>query len=323
MFAIWSYDGKMVYENIIEATEDFNSRYFIGEGGFGTVYKAALVSGQVVAVKKLHVPVDRELGNLKSFTSEIHVLTEIRHRNIVKFYGFCSHSMHSLLVYDFLEGGSLEKLLSNNEEAEKFDWKKRLNFVEGVANALSYMHHDCSPSIVHRDISSKNVLLDTNYEAHVSDFGTAKLLKPDSTNWSSFAGTFGYAAPELAYTMEVNAKNDVYSFGVLSLEVIMGNHPGDFVSSFSSFISSSSSSSSSSFTTRGTLLNDLFDQRLSPPTNQVAVEVTFLMKLAFACLHQSPNCRPSMQQVSVQLTKERKPLESSFHMFTLGQLLDS
>ena len=193
LFAIWSYDGKMVYQNIIEATEEFDSKYCIGVGGFGSVYKAELQASQVVAVKKLHPLPDGEIANQKAFVSEIRALTVIRHRNIIKLYGFCSHPKHSLLVYEFLEGGSLVKLL--NSEEGTFDWIKRANVVKGVANALSYMHHDCSPPIIHRDISSKNVLLDLEYEAHISDFGTARLLKPDSSNWTSLAGTYGYMAP--------------------------------------------------------------------------------------------------------------------------------
>ena len=146
-------------------------------------------------MKKLHSVPDGETSNQKAFTSEIRALIEIRHRNIVKLYGFCSHSQHSLLVYEFLEGGSLMKLLSIEEGVKAFDWNKRANVIKGVANALSYMHHDCSPPIIHRDISSKNILLDLEYEAHISDFGTARLLKPDSSNWTSLAGTFGYMAP--------------------------------------------------------------------------------------------------------------------------------
>jgi Leucine-rich repeat (LRR) protein len=195
IFSIWSYDGKMVYENIIEATEEFDSKYCIGVGGYGSVYKADLPTNQVVAVKKLHPLPDGETSNKKTFTSEIHALTEIRHRNIVKLYGFCSHPRHSLLVYEFLEGGSLVQLLNSEEQAKAFDWIKRVNVVKDVANALSYMHHDCSLPIIHRDISSKNVLLDLEYVAHISDFGTARLLKPDSSNWTSLAGTIGYMAP--------------------------------------------------------------------------------------------------------------------------------
>ena len=195
LFAIWSYDGKMVYENIIEAMEEFDSKYCIGVGGYGSVYKAELQTSQVVAVKKLHPLPDGKISNQKAFTSEIRALIEIRHRNIVKLYGFCSHPKHSLLVYEFLEGGSLVKLLNSEEGAKTFDWIKRVDVVKGVVNALSYMHHDCSPPIIHCDISSKNVLLDLEYETHIFDFGIARLLKPDSSNWTSLAGTYGYMAP--------------------------------------------------------------------------------------------------------------------------------
>ena len=195
LFAIWSFDGKMVYENIIEATEEFSSKYCIGLGGYGSVYKAVLPTSQVVAVKKLHSIPNGETSNQKAFISEIHALTEIRHRNIVKLYGFCAHPRHLLLVYEFLEGGSLVQILNNEERAKAFEWIKRMNVIKGVANALSYMRHDCSTPIIHRDISSKNVLLDIEYEAHISDFGIARLLKPDSSNWTTLAGTYGYMAP--------------------------------------------------------------------------------------------------------------------------------
>nr|XP_048324171.1 MDIS1-interacting receptor like kinase 2-like [Ziziphus jujuba var. spinosa] len=191
----------MVYENIIEATEEFDSKYWIGKGGTGGVYKAELSTGQVVAVKKFHTTTNdddhQKSQYLKAFTSDIHALTQIQHLNIVKPYGFCSHRRHSLLVYEFIEGGSLRNVLMNNdEEVKAFGWNKRVNVVKCVANALSYMHHDCSPPIIHRDISTQNILLNAEHEeARVSDFGTARLLKPHSSNWTSFAGTFGYAAP--------------------------------------------------------------------------------------------------------------------------------
>ncbi|THG10139.1 hypothetical protein TEA_007867 [Camellia sinensis var. sinensis] len=156
--------------------------------------KADLTSGQEVAVKKLDVSPDGDLANLKGFLSEIRALTKIRHHNIVKLYGYCSHRRHSFLVYEFLERGSLGKILSTEDHVSYFDWIKRVNVVKDVANALSYMHHDCSPTIIHRDISSKNVLLDLESVAYISDFGTARFLKPDLSNWTSFAGTFGYAA---------------------------------------------------------------------------------------------------------------------------------
>ena len=184
-----------MYESIIKATEEFDSKHCGGVGGCGSVYKAELQSGQVVAVKKFHSVQDGDITNAKGFKNEIHALLEIRHRNVVKLFGFCSHPRQSFLVYKFLEGGSMKDLLSNKEEVVSFDWIKRAYVVRGVADALSYMHHNCSPPIVHRDISSKNILLDPKYEAHISDFGTGRFLKPDSSNWTLFAGTFGYTAP--------------------------------------------------------------------------------------------------------------------------------
>ncbi|CAK9154156.1 unnamed protein product [Ilex paraguariensis] len=311
LFSTLSFDGKIVYENIVEATEDFSSRHCIGVGGCGTVYKAELPGGQVVAVKKLHASHDGEMQNLQGFNNEICALTEIRHRNIVKLYGFCLHTRHSFLVYEFLEGGSLGYFLSNDEQAMRFEWSKRINIVKGVANALSYMHHGCSPPMIHRDISSKNVLLDSVYEAHISDFGTARVLQLDSSNWTSFAGTFGYAAPELAYTMEVNEKCDVYSFGVLSMELIMGKHPGELVSSLSSLI-----------TAQSILLKELLDKRLSPPSLQLAEEVVYVIKLALACLHPNPLFRPTMQQVSLQLLKQKPALQNPLDIVSLDQLLN-
>ncbi|CBI36565.3 unnamed protein product, partial [Vitis vinifera] len=307
LFAIWGHDGEMLYEDIIKVTEEFNSKYCIGGGGYGTVYKAELPTGRVVAVKKLHPQQDGGMADLKAFTAEIRALTEMRHRNIVKLYGFCSHAEHTFLIYEFMEKGSLRHVLSNEEEALELDWSMRLNIVKGVAEALSYMHHDCSPPIIHRDISSSNVLLDSEYEGHVSDFGTARLLKPDSSNWTSFAGTFGYTAPELAYTLEVNDKTDVFSFGVVTLEVLVGRHPGDLISYLSSLSLSSSSQSSS--TSYFSLLKDVLDPRLSPPTDQVVEDVVFAMKLAFACLHANPKSRPTMRQVSQALSMSAHMVE--------------
>ncbi|CDP21912.1 unnamed protein product, partial [Coffea canephora] len=193
LFAICAYDGKALYKEIVRSTEEFSETFCIGKGGCGSVYKAQLPSGEVVAVKRLHnIP---NVAKDRSFLNEIRALTEIKHRNIVKLFGFCSNAQHSILVYEYLERGSLAKILSIEEEAKELDWQKRLNIIKGVAHALSYMHHDCSPPIVHRDISSNNILLDPECEAHVSDFGTAKFLRRDSSNWSSLAGTYGYVAP--------------------------------------------------------------------------------------------------------------------------------
>ncbi|WRX10341.1 Protein kinase domain - like 10, partial [Theobroma cacao] len=304
IFGISGNFGKRFYQDIIEATDEFNSNYCIGTGGHGHVYKAVLSSGQVVAVKKLHLSEDGELTNVKAFKKEVVALTNIRHRNIVKLHGFCPHAKHPFLVYELIEKGSLKVILNDEKQAMELDWVKRLNVVKGVAHALAYMHHDCSPPIIHRDISSNNILLDSKFEAHVSDFGTAKFLKSNSSSLTSLAiaGTLGYMAP-------VNEKCDVYSFGMLTLEIMRGNHPGDLILAlFSSSSSSLASSSTSSPITHHTLLSDVVDQRLRPPRSRVAEGVVSTVQLAFACLHANPQYRPTMQTISSALTTRWPPL---------------
>ncbi|KAJ4958643.1 hypothetical protein NE237_025754 [Protea cynaroides] len=318
LFTICNYDGRIVYENIIQATENFDDKYCIGKGGYGSVYKAILSTGQLVAVKKLHpLQEDADMVNNNHFTNEIRALTEIRHRNIVRFYGFCWHVQHSFLVYGYLERGSLAKILGDAEQAIELNWFKRINVIKGVANALSYMHHDCSPPIIHRDISGSNILLDSEYVAHVSDFGTARLLKPDSSNWTSLAGTYGYLAPELAYTMRVTEKCDVFSFGVVIMEILMGRHPGDFLSSLSLSLLSSLPSSS---TVQSMMLKDILDIRISPPTAEVAGTVVFTLKLAFTCLNVDPQLRPTMKHVSHELSSHKSFSVESFDRITLEEL---
>ncbi|XP_027166050.1 MDIS1-interacting receptor like kinase 2-like [Coffea eugenioides] len=284
LFAIYGYDGKALYKEIVLTTQEFSEVFCIGKGGYGSVYRAQLSSGDVVAVKRLHnMP---EMASHRSFLNEIRALIEIKHRNIVKLLGFCSNSQHSFLVYEYLERGSLAKILSIEEEAIELDWQKRLKIIKGIAQALSYMHHDCSPAIVHRDISSNNILLDSEDEAHVSDFGTSKFLKKDSSNWSSLAGTCGYVAPEFAYTMKVTEKCDVYSFGVLTMEVIKGKHPGDLIA----YLMSSKPEKIE--------LKDLFDQRLLYPNQEIENILASVLKVARECLHVDPQSRPTMLFIS-------------------------
>uniref|UniRef100_A0A2N9F9Q1 non-specific serine/threonine protein kinase n=1 Tax=Fagus sylvatica TaxID=28930 RepID=A0A2N9F9Q1_FAGSY len=279
LFMISTFDGRILYEEIIKATNAFDSIQCVGEGGHGRVYKAKLPSGDVVAVKKLQSsPPDGEETYPKEFLNEIRALTEIRHRNIVKLYGFCSHPRHSFLIYKYFERGSLAAILSKEEEAKELDWSKRLNIIKGVAYALSYMHHDISPPIIHRDISSNNILLDCEYEAHISDFGTAKLLKPDTSNWTALAGTYGYIAT---------------SFGVLALEVIKGEHPGEFISSLSSPLAM-----------EDVLLKDVLDQRLPPPSSHFEDELINILKITSSSLKANPHSRPTMQVISQMLSTQ-------------------
>ncbi|KAF5477585.1 hypothetical protein F2P56_004209 [Juglans regia] len=279
-----TFDGRKMYEEVIRATNAFNDIYCIGKGGYGTTYQAKFSSGEMVAVKKLHQLLDDEKRSQKAFLNEIKALTKVRHRNIVKLHGFCSYARHLFLVYKYVEMGSLARILQIEEYAKEFDWSKRLNIVKGVAYALSYMHHDCSPPIIHRDIKSNNILLDSQYVAHVSDFGIAKILEIDSSNWTSLAGTYGYIAPELTYTMKITEKCDVYSFGVLSLEVIMEKYPGDFIFLFKS----------SPSVEMGIQLKDVLDQRLQFPVPQVEGKLIRVAEITTECLNDVPESRLSV-----------------------------
>ncbi|XP_043694484.1 MDIS1-interacting receptor like kinase 2-like [Telopea speciosissima] len=295
LFAICSYDGRIVHENIVEATENFDDKHCIGKGGYGSVYKATLSTGQVVDVKKLHpLPEDAEKVNKKHFTNEVRALTEIRHRNIVKFYGFCSHARHSFLVYEYLERGSLANILGDVERATKLDWSKRISVIK-------------------------------EYEARVSDFGIARLLMPDSSNWTSLAGTYGYLAPKFAYTMRVTEKCDVYSFGMVTIETLMGRHPGELLSSLSlsssSSLASSSSLTSSSSVVQSMMLKDVLDQRLPPLTAEAYGAVVAIFKMAFTCLNVNPQSRPSTKQVSQELSSHKPFSIEAFHTVTLGEFL--
>ncbi|KAL5741202.1 hypothetical protein ACOSP7_027934 [Xanthoceras sorbifolium] len=307
MFSVWNYDGRIVYEDIIKATEDFDIKYCIGTGGYGSVYKAHLPTGRSIALKKLHHLESEEPVFIKSFQNEAHILSKIRHRNIVKLYGFCMHRKCMFLIYEYMERGSLFCVLRNSDEAVDLDWIKRLNVIKGVAHALSYLHHNCMPPIVHRDISSNNILLNSESEAFIGDFGLARFLNFDSSNRTIVAGTYGYIAPELAYTMVVTEKCDVYSFGVVALETLMGRHPEELLSSVSS--------------TLHLMLSDILDPCLSAPMDQMVVQdIVLVSSVAFACLRSKPKSRPTMLRVSQEFLARKTPLTKPFHDISIAEL---
>ncbi|XVE83813.1 hypothetical protein DITRI_Ditri16bG0117400 [Diplodiscus trichospermus] len=301
---------KLHLKILLNQQRILTSNIAFGTGGYGSVYKAALPSGKVVALKKLHQSEAEQPVFDRSFRNEVQVLTEIRHKNIVKLHGFCLHKRCMFLIYEYLEKGSLFCALRIDVEAEELDWSKRVNTIKSVAHALSYMHHDCSPPIVHRDISSNNILLNSESEALVSDFGTARILDPDSSNRTVIAGTHGYIAPELAYTMIVTEKCDAYSFGVLALETLMGRHPGELLSAISS-----------SSCAQNVMLNEVLDPRLSPPRNERMVQdIAFLAVVAFACLRTKPKARPSMKTVSQEFLHNQSSILLPLHEISLMEL---
>ncbi|XP_074357023.1 uncharacterized protein LOC141696800 [Apium graveolens] len=295
LFSIWNYDGNIAFEDIIRATKNFDIKYCIGTGGYGSLYAARLPSGKTVAVKKLHCLEAEEPAFDKSFRNEVQVLSNIRHKNIVKLYGFCLHSRCMFLVYEYMVKGSLFCALRDDAHAMRLNWSRRVNIVKGIAHALSYMHHDCNPPIVHRDISSNNILLNFNMEASVADFGASRLLDSNSSLQTVVAGTCGYTAPELAYTTVVTEKSDVYSFGVVALEIMMGRHPGDLLSTFTTLRA-----------TENRMMNDILDKRLRRPTRLQETEIIMVLTQAFACLQPKPKFRPSMRSLSYKFLRTPK-----------------
>ncbi|RWR96148.1 putative receptor-like protein kinase [Cinnamomum micranthum f. kanehirae] len=209
------------------ATSRFSKDNILGEGGYGVVYKGRLVNGTEVAVKKL-------LNNLgqaeKEFRVEVEAIGHVRHKNLVRLLGYCVEGVHRMLVYEYVNNGNLEQWLHGAMRQQGvLSWEARMKVILGTAKALAYLHEAIEPKVVHRDIKSSNILIDTEFNSKVSDFGLAKLLGSEKSHITTrVMGTFGYVAPEYANTGLLNEKSDVYSFGVLMLEAVTGRDPVDY-----------------------------------------------------------------------------------------------
>ncbi|XP_059661438.1 cold-responsive protein kinase 1-like isoform X1 [Cornus florida] len=211
------------YEEMRIATEDFSPANKIGKGGFGSVYKVIgkLKDGTVVALKVLSA--ESRQGS-REFLTEVNVISNVEHENLVKLYGCCMEGSHRILVYGYLENNSLDQILHGGSHSSiQFSWKMRCKICTGVARGLAFLHEEVRPHIVHRDIKASNVLLDQDLTPKISDFGLAKFFPDNQTHISTrVAGTIGYLAPEYALRGQLTRKADIYSFGVLLLEIVSG-----------------------------------------------------------------------------------------------------
>lgn len=214
------------YEELAAATGGFSSANVLGQGGFGYVYRGVLAgSGKEVAVKQLKAGSGQ---GEREFQAEVEIISRVHHRHLVTLVGYCiAGSSQRLLVYEFVPNNTLEYHL-HGKGVPVMEWPRRLAIALGSAKGLAYLHEDCHPRIIHRDIKAANILLDENFEAKVADFGLAKLTTDTNTHVSTrVMGTFGYLAPEYASSGKLTDKSDVFSFGVMLLELITGKRPID------------------------------------------------------------------------------------------------
>ncbi|XP_047971187.1 LRR receptor-like serine/threonine-protein kinase FEI 1 [Salvia hispanica] len=303
--SIVMFHGDLPYssKDIIKKLENLNEEHVIGAGGFGTVYKLAMDDGNIFALKRI-IKVNE--GFDRFFERELEILGSIKHKYLVNLRGYCNSPTSKLLIYDFLSGGSLDEAL--HERADQLDWEVRLNIIMGAAKGLAYLHHDCSPRIIHRDIKSSNILLDGNFDARVSDFGLAKLLEDEESHITTIvAGTFGYLAPEYMQSGRATEKTDVYSFGVLMLEIVSGKRPTD-----ASFIEKG-------LNIVGWLNFLVSEQRqreiVDPHCEGVQIEsLDVILSIAIQCVSSLPEDRPTIHRVVQVLESEvTTPCPSDFY----------
>ncbi|XVF36343.1 hypothetical protein REPUB_Repub19eG0050300 [Reevesia pubescens] len=210
---------KFTYDELKKATRGFSKE--IGRGGGGVVYKGVLSDQRIAAIKRLNIEANQ---GEEEFLAEVSTIGRLNHMNLIEMWGYCAEGKHRLLVYEYMENGSLAKNLMFNS----LDWKKRFDIAVGTAKGLAYLHEECLEWVLHCDVKPQNILLDSNYHPKVADFGLSKLLNRDSPKSSSFSkvrGTRGYMAPEWVYNLPITSKVDIYSYGIVILEMLTGRNP--------------------------------------------------------------------------------------------------
>ncbi|KAE8723603.1 LRR receptor-like serine/threonine-protein kinase ERECTA [Hibiscus syriacus] len=274
------------FDDIMRFTENLSDKYIVGYGASSTVYKCTSKSSRPIAIKRLytHFP-----NSLREFETELETIGSIRHRNIVSLHGYSLSPYGNLLFYDYMENGSLWDLLHGPSKKVKLDWETRLKIAVGAAQGLAYLHHDCNPRIVHRDVKSSNILLDENFEAHLSDFGIAKCIPATKAHTSTYVlGTIGYIDPEYACTSRLNEKSDVYSFGIVLLELLTGKKAVDNESNLHQLVLSKADDN--------TVMEAVDPEVLVTCLNLAHVRKIF--QLALMCSKRHPSERPTMHDVA-------------------------
>lgn len=288
-------------EQVLRCLIDSN---VIGKGCSGVVYRADMNNGEVIAVKKLWPTTmaaasngctEDKCGVRDSFSAEVKTLGSIRHKNIVRFLGCCWNRNTRLLMYDYMPNGSLGSLL-HERNGNPLEWELRYQILLGAAEGLAYLHHDCVPPIVHRDIKANNILIGLEFEPYIADFGLAKLVDDGDFARSSntVAGSYGYIAPEYGYMMKITEKSDVYSYGVVALEVLTGKQPIDPTIPEGLHVVDWVRQK------RGKGVEVLAPSLLSRPESEIE-EMMQALGIALLCVNSSPDERPTMKDVAAML----------------------
>ncbi|KAF6176359.1 hypothetical protein GIB67_011148 [Kingdonia uniflora] len=284
--------STFTYEELAMATDGFSDANLLGQGGFGYVHKGVLPNGKEVAVKQLKVGSGQ---GEREFQAEVEIISRVHHKHLVSLVGYCISGAQRMLVYEFVPNDTMEFHL-HGKGRPSMDWETRLRIAMGSAKGLAYLHEDCHPKIIHRDIKASNILLDMKFEAKVADFGLAKIAADNNTHISTrVMGTFGYLAPEYASSGKLTDKSDVFSFGVMLLELITGRRPVDTTQSF---MDDSLVDWARPLLTRA--LEDgnydfLVDARMQKDYNPS--EMACMVACAAACVRHSSRRRPRMSQV--------------------------
>ncbi|KAI4337327.1 hypothetical protein L6164_015758 [Bauhinia variegata] len=286
---------KFTYKQLSKATCNFSTENLLGSGGFGSVYRGIIsdITPKTVAVKKISAT--SKQGE-REFFAEICTIGRLRHKNLVKLQGWCHDGVQLLLVYDYLQNGSLDRFIGK----DILDWQTRQQILTGLASALLYLHEECGNPVVHRDVKPSNVMLDIGFKAHLGDFGLARLHKEDSMT-SVIAGTPGYMAPEVGFTGKVTPESDVYSFGMVILEVICGRRSKGMMeeNSLVDYVWDLHSKNA---------LLQCVDKYLNNRFDFDEEEVKRALKTGLACLHPDPTLRPKMSKVVNIFQNPNEPL---------------
>ncbi|XP_059445129.1 cysteine-rich receptor-like protein kinase 2 [Corylus avellana] len=293
------------YSTIEKATGAFNDANKLGQGGFGTVYKGVLPDGREIAVKRLFF---NNRHRAADFYNEVNMISSVEHKNLVRLLGCSCSGPESLLIYEFLHNTSLDRFIFDTNRGKVLNWEKRYEIIVGTAEGLVYLHENSKIRIIHRDIKASNILLDSRLRAKIADFGLARSFQEDKSHISTaIAGTLGYMAPEYLAHGQLTEKVDVYSFGVLVLEIVTGRQNNR----------SKTSEYSDSLVTitwkhfRSGTVEQLYDPNMMLHNHQdrnVTNEVCRVMHIGLLCTQEAPSLRPTMSKALQMLTKKEEHL---------------